>query len=159
MKYNKAIIEDCAKWVQENGLMEFGGAKLKDFLSAFSIDNKTYYKWMEKPEFSEAIKKAKEEFRKELGFKVVKSLARAATGYEDTVITTEYENTAADKPRIKRQVKKSVNVPPNVGACIFLLTNLDPEHWKNRQNNDVQVTSDEWVESLKALSSKYKKDE
>lgn len=158
MKYNKRIVNECADWIRTNGLMEYGGAKLKDFLAAFGIDNKTYYGWMRKSEYSEAIKKAKEEFRVNLKDKIVKSLAKSATGYEYMQVSTEYENTASDKPRIKKQVKKNIVVDPNVGACIFLLTNLDPEHWKNRQNNDVQVTSDEWVTALKGLKKKYEKE-
>lgn len=34
-KYSKEIVNKCADWVRMNGLMEYGGAKLKDFLSYF----------------------------------------------------------------------------------------------------------------------------
>ena len=33
-----------------------------------------------------------------------------------------------------------MHVSPNVGAAIFLLCNLDPVRWKNRQVQDVQHT-------------------
>lgn len=36
MAYNlKEMTEMCSKWVAENGLMEHGGARLKDFLRSF----------------------------------------------------------------------------------------------------------------------------
>ena len=28
---------------------------------------------------------------------------------------------------------------PNVGAAIFLITNLDPEHYQNRQNSNIAL--------------------
>ena len=41
MKLNEEIIQECADWVRENGLMEHGGAKLKEFCKYFSIDKQT----------------------------------------------------------------------------------------------------------------------
>jgi hypothetical protein len=40
------------------------------------------------------------------------------------------------KKKLKKEVKKNVRVEPNVGAGIFLLTNLAPERWKNKQNTE-----------------------
>lgn len=79
-KYNKEMVKQCAAWVQENGLIEYGGAKLKDFLTHFAIDQRTYYRWMEETEFAEAIKKAKLDFKNTLETDIVKSLANAAKG-------------------------------------------------------------------------------
>ena len=138
-KYNKQMVQACADWVRENGLIDFGGATLTDFCNALSIDNKTYYAWMNKTEFSDAIKKAKDTFRESLEKDIVKSLANAAKGYEYEQITTEYTDVNG-KPRIKKQVKKNIRVEPNVGAAIFLLTNLAPDRWKNRQRQEVEVS-------------------
>ena len=38
------------------------------------------------------------------------------------------------KKKLKKEVRKNVRVEPNVGAGIFLLTNLAPDRWKNKQN-------------------------
>ena len=138
-KYNKEMIKACANWVRENGLIDFGGATLTDFCKAMNIDNMSYYRWLSKSEFAEAIKKAKEMFRENLEKDIVKSLANAARGYEYDQVTTEYTDVNG-KPRIKKQVKKNVRVEPNVGAAIFLLTNLAPERWKNRQQQEVKVS-------------------
>lgn len=138
-KYNKQMVQACADWVRENGLIDFGGATLTDFCKAMGIDDMSYYNWMKRAEFSEAIKNAKEAFRESLEKDIVKSLANAAKGYEYYQVTTEYTDVNG-KPRIKKQVKKNVRVEPNVGAAIFLLTNLAPERWKNRQQQEVKVS-------------------
>lgn len=140
-KYNKQMVQACADWVRENGLIDYGGATLTDFCKAMSIDNKTYYAWLGKPDFSEAIKKAKEAFRDSLEKDIVKSLANAAKGYEYEQYTTEYTDVNG-KPKIKKQVKKNIRIEPNVGAAIFLLTNIAPERWKNRQSSDIAMSSD-----------------
>lgn len=164
-KYNKEMMQRCADWVRENGLMEYGGAKLMDFCKAMGIDNVTYYNWMEKSEFSEAIKKAKEDFKNNLEHDLVISLAKSAKGYEYEQTMTEWTDVNG-KPKIKRQVKKNIHVEPNVGANIFLLTNIAPERWKNRQDSKVEhtgevstglnitVSNDETAELLKKLKDK-----
>ena len=135
-KYNKEMIRRCADWVSENGLIEYGGAKLTDFCKAFDIDDMTYYRWLENSDFSEAIKKAKEKFKESLETDIVTSLANAAKGYEYEQYTTEYTDVNG-KPKIKKQVKKNIRVEPNVGAAIFLLTNLAPDRWQNKQKQEV----------------------
>lgn len=140
-KYNKQMVQACADWVQENGLIDFGGATLTDFCKAMGIDDQTYYRWLGKVEFAEEIKKAKEAFRDSLEKDIVKSLANAAKGYEYTQTTTEYTDVNG-KPSIKKQVKKNIRVEPNVGAAIFLLTNIAPDRWKNKQDSNVSVKED-----------------
>ena len=137
-KYSKEMINDCADWVRENGLIDYGGATLRDFCWAMGIDDMSYYNWMKRSEFSEAIKKAKEAFRESLEKDIVQSLANAAKGYEYTQTTTEYTDVNG-KPSIKKQVKKNIRVEPNVGAAIFLLTNIAPDRWKNKQDNNVKI--------------------
>ena len=137
-KYSKDMVQACADWVRENGLIDFGGATLTDLCKAMGIDDQTYYRWLEKVEFAEAIKKAKEAFRDSLEKDIVKSLANAARGYEYTQTTTEYTDVNG-KPCIKRQVKKNIRIEPNVAAAIFLLTNIAPERWKNRQSQNLTI--------------------
>ena len=139
-KYNKDMIQACADWVRENGLIDFGGATLTDFCKAMGIEDQTYYRWLDKVEFVEAIKKAKEQFRDSLEKDIVKSLANSAKGYEYTQTTTEYTDVNG-KPSIKKQVKKNIRVEPNVGAAIFLLTNIAPQRWKNRQDIKTDITT------------------
>lgn len=137
-KYNKDMVQACADWVRKNGLIDFGGATLTDFCKAMGIEDQTYYRWLDKVEFVEAIKKAKEAFRSTLENDIVKSLANSAKGYEYEQYTTEYTDVNG-KPKIKKQVKKNIRVEPNVGAAIFLLTNIAPDRWKNKQDNNVKI--------------------
>lgn len=147
-KYKKELVTDMCDWVRENGLIDYGGAKLGDFCKRFGIDDVTYYNWMRKSEYSEAIKKAKEEFKNNLETDIVKSLANAAKGYEYTQTQTEYKD-ANGSPKIVKQVKKNIRVEPNVGAAIFLLTNISPDKWKNKQKQEIEVSPFE--ELMKSL--------
>lgn len=135
-KYSPEIVKRCADWVRKNGLIDYGGARLADFIAFLGIDQKTYYNWSKKSEFSDAIKKAKEEFRESLETDLVKSLAMAAKGYEWEQAITEYMDDGG-RPKIKKQTKRTMRESPNVGAAIFLLTNIAPERWKNKQLKEV----------------------
>lgn len=141
-KLNENKIRECSNWVRENGLMEYGGAKLKDFCAYFNIDAKTYYRWLEKSIFANAIKKAKDDFKRNLEHDLVLSLAKSAKGYDYEQTTTEWTDVNG-KPKIKKQVRKNVHVDVNVGANIFLLTNIAPEIWKNRQNSDITTNGND----------------
>lgn len=143
MKYGKQKIDECAKWVVRHGLMDYGGAKLNDFCKEMGIDNKTYRLWMKKPEFNSAITDAKEVFKRALTHDIAISLSEAAKGYEREETETEFKPNAEGEPTIVRMRKKKLFVQPNVGAAIFLLTNLDPEHYQNRQRNDVLIKKDD----------------
>ena len=133
MKYSKEMIKACADWVRKNGLIDYGGARLADFIAFFRIDAQTYYRWLEKAEFSNAIKKAKEEFRESLETDLVKSLSLVARG--DFKITQTVTLTQGGKE--VSTTTKVQQVAPNVGAAIFLLTNIAPERWKNKQLKEV----------------------
>lgn len=135
-KFNSDMIRRCADWVRENGLMDCGGAKLKDFCADMGIDAQTYYRWCENADFADAIKKAKDDFRDKTERDIVESLANAAKGYEYTEVRSEYKGA-----QLVRRTKTTKHVEPNVGAAIFLLTNIAPERWKNRQRQDVDITT------------------
>lgn len=40
------------------------------------------------------------------------------------------------QPQIAKQIVEEYDVPPDTGAAIFILTNTDPENWKNKQYVD-----------------------
>ena len=103
----------CSKWVAENGLMEHGGARLKDFCAHFGIDSQTYYRWLENADFADAIKKGKNEFKEKLEQRLVESLSKAACGYEFEETKTEYEG-----KKVKKKIVTVKNVEANVGAAI-----------------------------------------
>ena len=136
MKYSKAKIEECANWVRIHGLMDYGGATLKDFCKAMDIEDETYYQWMQKSEFSEALQKAKEDFKSTQEERLVESLMQSALGYEASETKTEYISDENGNGRPKKQTVTKKNVAPNTGAAIFILTNIAPEKWKNKLNTE-----------------------
>ncbi len=136
MKYNEELVQRCSEWVRENGLMEYGGARLNEYCSHFGITRETHSKWMRKEEYSEAINKAKEDFRQSIEQRLVKSLANAAIGREYTQTTVEYKNVDGKK-KIMKQTDRTMVVEPNIGAAIFLLTNIAPDKWQNKQRQEL----------------------
>lgn len=143
-KYSTAKVAQCEEWVKQHGLMEYGGAMLKEFCEEMDIDNKTYYKWMQvKDEFREAINRAKEHFKSKLTHELTVSLAEAAKGYDKELSDTLFTPSADGAPQVHQMRKYKKHFPPNVAAAIFLLTNLDPEHYQNRQRSDMVIKKDE----------------
>lgn len=132
MKYTDKTIEIVAAWVRENGFVDCGGASRKDLCTFLKISLKTLENWLKKPEFFEAVEEAKQDFRATVEKKIVQSLARAAMGYDyEQVIEKTVKGVTIEVTH------KTIHVEPNVGAGIFLLTNIAPERWKNRQNKEV----------------------
>ena len=96
-KYNAAKIEECEAWVAAHGLIDYGGAKLKEFVREMGIDEKTYRLWMKgKPQFKEAIERAKEVFKQNLTHDLAISLSKAAKGYEHEETEQEFRIGAAE---------------------------------------------------------------
>lgn len=136
MKYSPQKIKECAEWVEVHGLQDFGGAMLKDFCDAMDIEDETFYQWMKKAEFSEAILKAKEVFRGSLEKRIVESMANNAMGYDYEETRTEYKQGLLGKSEIKSKTVTKKHVAPNTAAGIFLLTNINPDKWKNKLNQE-----------------------
>jgi len=142
MRFCQEICTQTEEWIAENGLIEYGGAKLTDYVNAMGIDFKTYYNWLNRhPEYKTAVERGRSRFKDDLGKELVLSLARAAKGYDAETIETIYKPNPnqPDKPTIKEMRKIKRHYPVNVAAAIFLLTNLDPEHYQNRIRNNIDI--------------------
>ncbi len=140
MKLTNKIIQQTEEWISANGLMDYGGAKLGEFIKTIGISYKSYYRWMgDYPEFKAAIESGKAEFKARLTTDLAASLAMVAKGYEREETEKEFKpNPKNPKEPIQTKFKKKkVWYQPNVGAAIFLLTNLDPEHYQNKQNGEI----------------------
>lgn len=147
MKLSPEKIEECAQWVRENGLLEYGGGTINQFCEAQGITKPTYYSWLENITFFTAIKEAKETFKNNLEHDLVVSLAKMAKGYTFTKKRTEYKSRVEKDENGKtkliktpsKEIEEKVEVQPNLGAAIFLLTNINPEDWKNKQSTEVDA--------------------
>ena len=107
----------------------------------------------EYPEVNDLLKEGKDE----ADFKVESSLYRRAIGYEVEETTTEVKvgEIGSAQATVIKKVKKH-----NAGdttAQIFWLKNRKPDEWRDKQ--DVNVTSDDWVQGLKTLTDSYRNDE
>lgn len=104
----------------------------------------TFCEWQaKKPEFMEAVKKAKAAFEDWQMNGILedarKSLKTLICGLEYEEIKTEYEQDPKNpnSPRIKKQIRTTKKILPNPTAVIFALCNRDPEHWQNRVSNEI----------------------
>ena len=145
MKKSASLFQRAEEWISKHGLIEYGGAQLQDFCKELGINDKTYRRWLvEEENFKQAIERAKEFYKQSLTHALHETLSMVATGYEREETETEYRPNPKDpnKPTITKMKKKKVFYQPNVGAAIFLITNLDPEHYQNKQNNNVTLKDD-----------------
>lgn len=140
IKLNDDLINDITRWVRENGLKDNGGATITSLCRHFGIAEMTFGRWMKRKDFAEAINSAKQHFADNLERDLVASLAKSAKGYSYVKRKTEYTSDKDGRPVIKKQTTEDVDVQPNVGAAIFLLTNIAPERWQNKiqQQADIQ---------------------
>ena len=152
-KYDADMKRRCVEWVTTNGLYPQNcGAPVKQFCAAMGISWDTYKSWMQKSDFSDAIKNAQEAFRAETTTQVVNALKRKALGFEYVAERKEaapqkvviYDPKTGKKSREEygdlttvKAVRETVVIAPDTAAAIFLVTNLDPEHWKNQQRTEV----------------------
>lgn len=145
MKKSASLFQKAEEWVKKHGLIDYGGGQLQDFCKELGINDKTYRRWLvEEEDFKQAIERAKEFYKQSLTHELHETLSMVATGYEREETETEYRPNPKDpnKPTITKMKKKKVFYQPNVGAAIFLITNLDPEHYQNKQNNNVTLKDD-----------------
>ena len=97
----------------------------------------TFCEWQNsKPEFSEAVKRAKAAFEDWQKNGILedarKALKTLICGQEYEEIKTEYENDKNGNPRIRKQTRIMKKILPNPTAVIFALCNRDPENWSNK---------------------------
>ena len=155
MKYNAAKIAECVAWVEKNGLHpQRCGATLRKFQEAMGIDDATYRRWMKKAEFADALTRAREVFAQTTVHEVSNALVKAARGVDFTKIkeearaekVVEYDPKTGKKVReymgelkTVKAFRETVYFPPDTKAAMFVLTNLSPENWKNKQDTTIRT--------------------
>lgn len=144
MKKSKELWQRMGEWVEENGLIEDGGASFKSFLAYFSISEDSYYRWFQIEEFADIITRARATFRQNLEREIVMSLAKAAKGYtykekhEKVII----KSNSKGQPVIdgKQEWSKEVSVAPNVQAATWLLPRIS-DRWNVPDKHDVNLNA------------------
>lgn len=107
------------------------------------ISKDTFYTWIrEKPDFSDAVEKARKEFEDAILAECNKSLVNLIRGFDsketkETWITAKDPKTGKRVKRLKEEITTTKHVGPNLGAIIHYQTNRDPERWANRQRMEL----------------------
>ena len=155
MKLTAKKIKEAEAWVERNGLYpQACGALVKDFCKAMGISERTYNRWLVKSELSEAITRAREVFRHNTVRSVENALVKRASGYEFTKEraekasrkTVEFDPLTGKKvreyygePQLVAMSKETIQVAPDVDAAKFVLTNMEPERWRQKQEIAAEV--------------------
>lgn len=105
---------------------------------AVGISKETYYTWLndEKSDFSDSIKKAKDDFLKSIEIEAHRSLIKKIKGYDVEETRTIYSDNNG-KPKIKERTVTKKHIAPDTAAVIFALVNTAPHTWKNKQSTEV----------------------
>ena len=154
MKMNAAKIAEAEAWVEKNGLHpQPCGASIKDFCKAMGISDETFRRWQKNVPFVEALQRAREIFRVTTVREIENALVKAAKGVDFTKIKeearaekiVEYDEVTGKKIREREGALKTVKAtretfyyPPDVKAAIFVLTNMSPDVWKQKQETTLQ---------------------
>lgn len=177
MKLNADKIAEAEAWVEKNGLHpQPCGATLRQFCKAMGIDDATYRRWLKIADFADALTRAREKFRATTIVEVENALIKAARGVEFTRIkkearaekVVEYDPKTGKKVReymgeakVVKATEETMYYPPDIKAAIFVLTNLAPDSWKNKQEtehkglpeNIVVVRSEEEARKLREIGT------
>ena len=134
------MTKDRAAWEEDEyklallTLWKSLGRTSPEVAKLMGITYKTLKEWML---LSPAIKEAIAAGKDTIADKIAGKMASRAMGYE----YTEVKNTIEHGQVVKTEHTKK-HQPPDVGAQIFMLTNLRPDLWKNTQKVDATVKTD-----------------
>ena len=129
-KYCKEIVQEICAYITQ-------GMTQAEACERAGIHVDTFHDWKNnKPEFSEAIKAARKDFLRMQCGDVIKSLYKRAAGYDVEEPEIVYGDRDG-KPYVKQKKVRTKHIPADVAAQKFLLTNLYPDDWKERQQNEL----------------------
>lgn len=139
-KYTKQKLQEVEQWVSENGVYpQKGGAPLQDFRAAMGISKKAHHDWCKAhPEYVEAIENGNRVFAQNTVDQLVNALKKKALGYKTTKVYEQAKEQNGKLMTVSAR-KETIEVAPDTGALIFMLTNMDPENWKNRQTDELNA--------------------
>ncbi|WGS85027.1 helix-turn-helix domain-containing protein [Methylomonas sp. UP202] len=105
------------------------GATQDQLAEFFNVSAATVKSWTKhRTEFADAIKRGKILADAE----IASSLFRRGTGYPYTEVTTREIKNPAGEVTSYETVTVTSEMPPDTDACIFWLTNRQPDKWRNR---------------------------
>lgn len=138
-KYNNAIVEQICELVRADTYTQ------REMCMHVGLDETTFGRWKKRyPEFEERLKQAEADRMSKLVVEARRSLMKRVTGYDVKEHSTKTvpgkekdKSTGKQIPIVKEQINKTRHVDPDTTAIIFVLTNGDPEHFKNRHTQEI----------------------
>lgn len=160
-KYNKRIVKRICDLIRADTYT------IAEICSMSGIHHDSYYEWLKnKPEFAEAVTRAREQFDQIIVKEAKNSLRKLVNGYEVDEKKTVYVDDKQGKPKIKEQVTIKKHIQPNPHSVQFVLTNKTGGEYKNFQTNELTgkdgkdlfatLTDEELDKRIRALEDKLK---
>lgn len=110
------------------------GCTFKEACQYVGVSEGQFYEWKAtKPDFAEAVKKARKDGRAKIIPELEKSLFKRALGYEYTETKTETFPDGNSRVTVTKKV-----MPPDVASLVFALCNLAPGDWRNKVEQKVE---------------------
>lgn len=161
MKLTAKLLDEISDWVQANGLLDRGGATLKEFCTHFGIGKTTYYRWLQNGTFGNVLTRAREIFCENVENRAARSLLKQVEGYrcKRSTVKNVYEDDGHGTPKLIRQevVTYETEIPPDTQAIIFLLTKINPGKWGKAEALTetpqfiIEVEDNETADTIKKL--------
>lgn len=147
MKLNANKIKEAEEWVEKNGLFpQACGASLRDFCAAMGIDQRTYYRWDKIADFADALTRARKRFHDNTVRDVENALVTAARGAEYSIVKEEKKlNPVTGKLETVKATRKTFRETPNIEAAKFVLSNMNPDKWRLKQEQTLQAEVTQYV--------------
>ena len=147
MKLNANKIKEAEAWVEKNGLYpQACGAPVKDFCRAMGISEATYHRWGENESFASALTRARERFHNDTVRDVENALVTAARGAEYSILNEEKKlNPVTGKLETVKATRKTFHEAPNIEAAKFVLSNMNPDKWRLKQEQTLQAEVTQYV--------------
>lgn len=131
------------KWLEPDGLILLkgwarDGLTEEQIAHNMGISRSTLNEWKNRyPDISDTLKKGKEV----VAYEVENALYKRALGFTAEEITEEIRKDAKGKTIEKHVKRVKKQVAPDTGAAIFLLKNLRPDKWRDKQDHAVESTN------------------
>lgn len=129
MKYSKRIVSKICKLASEDEYTQ------KELCQVVGIDEDTFIRWKHRySDFADAFENAKDKLREKRLVQCSRSLTKLMLGFDAEETATEYvKDDETGKPIIRAQRVTTKHFAPSLGAIIHYQSNMDPEHWQNKQ--------------------------
>ena len=164
MKLTPAKIAEAEAWVEKHGLYpQPKGALVKTFCEAMGISERTYCNWSKLSDFSEALNRAREKFKITVVREVADATIEAAKGFSfektkedakavdevieefDPVTGKLIRRTTTKKLVTVKATRERYVCPPDIKAAALVLTNMDPQNWRQKQDLNLGGQKDERI--------------